>query len=92
MPTFDPNQRTNFIVFLNTFDICSEENNRGKIKLTKWTIQLAVDGFGGVADDLPLADVHIVNCFEYLSVSRMITSICSSVCCTASLYCASHGT
>lgn len=41
---------------------------------------------------LPSAEVHRVKSLEYLSVSRMITSICSNVSWTASLYCASHGT
>lgn len=40
----------------------------------------------------PSAELHMVSLGRYLSVSRMITSICSSVSCTASLCCASHGT
>lgn len=41
---------------------------------------------------LPCAEVHVVSCGEYRSVSLLITSICSSVSCTASRCCASQGT
>ena len=70
------------MIFMSFDDICVEYKN-SNVEYSKQRKKSIY---------LPIADVQVVNCGEYFSVKRIITSICSRVSCTASLYCASQGT